>query len=124
MNVRSSLAAALAAALPATYLVRGYPYEPDAVTRPTVMLWQSLIERLPQLELDRLVVTVELWVLVATEDPAKADDALDDAVSDVLQALHPIGWINWSTAERGVLLDRFNGYRITAQAVAKIETGD
>lgn len=119
MNVREQVAAALSAALPG-YRVLGYPMDPDAVTRPTIMMWTSLIERLEQIDLDRLKVTVELWVLVASEDPARVDDALDDALDDVIVALHPIPWLTWSTAERGVLTDRFHGYRITAQAVAKI----
>lgn len=120
MNVRTAVADALIEALPATFLVRGYPFEPDAVTRPTVMVWQSTIERYPQITLDRLVVTVELWVLVGSEDPSKADDALDDAVTEVIEALHPITWLNWTIAERGVLIEKFHGYRITAQAIAKI----
>lgn len=119
MNVRSALADALAGALP-DFRVLGYPLDVDAVTRPTVMLWTSLVERLEQIDLDRLRVTTELWVLVGTEDPARVDDALDDALEAVVYALHPIGWVTWSTAERGVLQDRFHGYRITAQAVAKI----
>jgi hypothetical protein len=84
------------------------------------MVWQSTIERYPQITLDRLVVTVELWVLVGSEDPSKADDALDDAVTEVIEALHPITWLNWTVAERGVLIEKFHGYRITAQAIAKI----
>lgn len=121
MNVRHAIADALTAGLPSGYLVRGYPYEPDAVTRPTVMLWQSLLERGEQID-DRVAlrVTVEVWVLVSTEDPSKADDALDDALDDVLSAVHAVSFIEWSVAERGVLLDRFHGYRITAQAVATI----
>lgn len=119
MNVRQALVDALTPELP-TYRLLGYPLDLDAVTRPTVMLWQSRVERLEQIELDRLLVTVELWVVTGSEDPSKADDLLDDSLSDVIEALHPITWINWTTAERGVLHDRFHGYRITAQAVAKI----
>lgn len=119
MNARTALAEALTTALPG-FLVRGYALELDAVTRPTIMLWQTLVERLEQISLDRLKVTLELWVLVGAEDPAKADDALDDALGEVIAALHDLDWIDWTSAERGVLLDRFHGYRITAQAVAQI----
>lgn len=121
MNVRAAIEDALVAALPDVKVV-GYAYEPDVVTKPTIMLWQSRIEPMPQATLDRVFVTVELWALVGTDDPAKADDALDDHLSDVITALHAIPWLTWSTAERGVLLDRFHGYRITAQAVAAIIT--
>ncbi len=120
MNVREAVAAALTESLPAGWRVLGYGADLEQVTRPTVMLWQSLIERMPQIGLDLLKVTVEMWVLVGQESPDAASDALDDALDDVLEALQPLSWVDWTTAERGVLSDRFHGYRITAQAVAKI----
>lgn len=119
MNARGVLAQALATALP-DVRVLGYPADVEAVTRPTVMLWQSLIERSDLLGLDRVKVTLELWALVATEDPARADDALDEHLENVLYALQDLTWLDWTTAERGVLAERFHGYRVTAQAVAKI----
>lgn len=119
MNARTALAQALGAALP-DYRVLGYTTDLDAVTRPTVMLWQALVERADEFGLGRLKVTLELWVLVGAEDPAKVDDALDDALDDVLDALQGVTWVDWTTCERGVLLERHHGYRITALAVAQI----
>lgn len=119
MNARTALAAALAAALP-DYRIIGYPVDLDAVTRPTVMVWQSLVERMPLVGLNVLKVTLEMWALVGTDAPAAADDALDDVLDDVLTALQPLTWLDWTTAERGVLADRFPGYHVTAQAVATI----
>lgn len=113
------LAQALQAALPEARVV-GYSADLDAVTKPTVMLWQALIEHQPQVTLDRLKVTCEAWVLVGNEDPARLNDALDDFLEDVLGALQPLTWVEWTQAERGVLFDRFHGYRLTAVAVAQI----
>lgn len=119
MNARTALSEALTDALPG-FRVLGYSQDLDAVTRPTVMVWTSLIERAEQFGLDRIKVTVELWVLVGNDNPEAANDALDDALEDVLGALQDVDWIDWTTAERGVLFDRFHGYRITALAVAQI----
>lgn|GEM_PF-2751154 len=123
MNVRQAIAKELTDRLPDSYIVKGYTYDPDAAARPTVMLWQSLIERGSRIN-DRngLEVTVELWVIVGSEDPAKVDDDLDDALDEVLTAVHDIPFIDWSVAERGVLKERFHGYRMTARAVATIGT--
>lgn len=119
MNIRTTLATALAAALPG-YRVIGYSTSLDAVTRPTIMLWTSLIERFDAFGHDRLKVTVETWVVVGSEDPEKANDAADEALVDVLGVVQSIPLIEWTSAERGVLFDSFHGYRITATAVAQI----
>ncbi len=119
MNLRRTLADALAAALPA-YRVMGYATELDAVTRPTVLLWVSLIEPFETFGLDYLKVTFELWVVIGSQDPERANDDADDALTDVLTALQPLDYVDWTSAERGVLFDAHHGYRITAQAVAQI----
>jgi predicted RNase H-like nuclease len=113
------LAEALRKALP-TYRVTGYVDQPDAVTRPTVMLWQSAMERLEQIDLDRVRVTLELWILTGRENPERADDDLDDALEAVLVALQPLSWVAWTQAERGIYAENYHGYRLTAFAVARI----
>lgn len=119
MSARTDLAAALTTALPA-FRVSGFNDQIDAVVRPTVMLWQSSLERLEQIGHDRLRVTLDLWVLTGREDPEKADDALDDAMELVVAALLPLTWVDWTNAERGVFLERFHGYKLTVTAVAQI----
>lgn len=119
MSARTELAAALTAALP-TYRVLGYAADLDAVARPTVLVWADKIVRRPEWASGLFEFTLMMWVLVGTEDPARADDALDDALEDVLGALQPIGWVQWSGAERGVLRDAFHGWQITVTAVATI----
>ena len=42
----------------------------------------------------------------------------------VLAALQPLGWVDWTGAERGIFADALHGWKVTAQAVAIIETED
>ena len=120
MSARTQLADALTAALPDTYRVMGFNDQLDGVSRPTVMLWQSSLRRIEQIGHDRLQVSVALWVLTGRDNLERADDDLDDALEDVIAALRPLTWVDWTEAERGVLLERFHGYNLTVTAVAQI----
>ena len=115
MSARTRLAADLATALP-TFRIMGVNADLDAVARPTVMLWQSLVTRADHFGLGRLVATLDVWVLTGRENPEKADDNLDASLLAVIATLQPLTWIDWTAAERGVLLERFHGYKITATA--------
>ena len=119
MSARTQLREALAAALPA-YRVTGSKGVLDGVTRPTVGVWQQSFTRRTDWGKDHVQVGLEVWVVVPTEDPDKADDALDEGLDDVLAALAPLGWADWSECQRGVLNDTTHGYNITVTAVATI----
>ena len=119
MSARTELKAALAAALP-TYRVTGSKGILDGVTRPTVGVWQQSFTRRPEWGLGHVQVGLEVWVVVPTEDPDKADDALDTGLDDVLAALKPIAWVDWTECQRGVLNETTHGYNITVTAVAQI----
>ncbi len=119
MSARTELREALAAALPA-YRVTGSKGVLDGVTRPTVGVWQQSFTRRADWGKDHVQVGLEVWVVVPTEDPDKADDALDEGLDDVLAALAPLGWADWSECQRGVLNDTTHGYNITVTAVATI----
>ena len=119
MSARKQLRDALAEALP-TYRVMGSAILPSAVARPTIGVWQQSMTRREEFGLNRVAVGFELWVLVGPEDPEKADDALDTALEEVLGALQPLGWVQWTEAQRGVLADNFHGYNIQVTAVAEI----
>lgn len=119
-SARQQLAATLATGLGKGWRVVGYPTELDAVTRPTVMVWTESLEPAEQIGRDRLRVTLSLWVLSSSQNPATADDDLDARLVDVIAVLHPLAWIAWTSAERGVLADTYHGYRITATAGVQI----
>ena len=119
MSARTELKAALAAALP-NYRVCGSRGVMDGVTRPTVGVWQQSFTRRPEWGLDHVQVDLEVWVVVPSEDPDKADDALDEGLDDLLAALKPIGWVDWVNCQRGILNEVTHGYNVTVTAVAKI----
>lgn len=116
---RRLLVTALAAALPA-WEITGYPVIPDAVTRPTVMVWTSSLEPALQVGRDRIRAELDVWVLTGITVPGKADDALDAQLVDVLEVLHGLEWLDWTRAERGTLNDTFHGFRVSAVAALKI----
>ncbi|MGV8965338.1 MAG: hypothetical protein ACOH2F_03580 [Cellulomonas sp.] len=119
MSARTQLATELAAALP-TFRVMGFNDTLDAVTKPTVMVWQSSLARLDQINHDRLRVTLDLWVLTGRDNPEKADDDLDASLEEVIAALQPLAWVDWTNATRGIFLEHFHGYNVTVTAVAQI----
>lgn len=123
MSARTELSTALKSALPG-FRVIGLNTQLDAVTKPTVMVWQSLIRRPDDFGLNRLLVTLDAWVLVGQENSGTADNALDKALEKFLGALQPITWVEWTQAERGIFADAFHGYKVTLNAVAQIDTDD
>lgn len=120
MSARTELAAALTVSLPSTWRVLGYAADLDAVTRPTVLVWADAFTPRPEWGSGLHSLTLKMWVLTQSEDPARADDALDDALDLVIDALTPINWVRFESAERGVLRETFHGWQITATAVATI----
>lgn len=87
-DLRSQVVAPLKAGLPeANYKVEGYPSSvPVRPTKRTVCVWTTDIRPLQQAPSQ---YEVDCTVLVVTphQDPAKADDDLDAALSDVLTIL-------------------------------------
>lgn len=134
MSMRTDLVAAFEAGLPdyidpttettKSYRVIGYPNSPDRLDQRTVAVMQT---RVVPSTFDRDSWTVELvaWVLTPMTTAGRTDDDLDAALVDVLTVLHPLKWLVWNEATRGVAGDQeFNGYRITMTAAATITTED
>lgn len=115
----ADLAAQLLAALP-EYRVIGYVSALDAVPKPTVIVWAETLTRTPVLGHEHVQVDLRVQVVVGEEDPEAADGRLWEATSLVLAALAPIGWVDWTTTERGVRNDNFHAYTITLTALATI----
>lgn len=80
---------------PSKYAVGGYPGVPTRPSKRTVSVWPVELSPLPQAPSQ---YRAQLTVLVITplQDPAKADDDLDEALGDVLDVM-------WAT--NGVLFD-------------------
>ena len=115
MSARTLLVDALQAQLPA-WRVLGYGDLPDAVRRPTVCLWPTLFEPRREFGAGSVSVQFELWLLTGIEKMDRAENELDSLIEQAFRALAAIDWIDWENAERGVLMDAYQGYviRITA----------
>lgn len=123
MSVRSELARKLREALPQYQLIAGAD-TPAKVARPTLLLWQGNIARLEQIGHDRVRVELVLWLLVGNDKPEAAEDALEAALDDVIEALRPLTWVYWPTAERLTFGEpdgpSYHGYRFNLTGYAEI----
>lgn len=125
MSARTALADALTARLPqGRYRIIPAAFPPDGVIKPTVLVWQDQVTRFEQVTHDRLKVSLAVWLLVGIEDPVRAEDALEEGLDDLIEALRPVEWAMFEQAERLTFGDAdgptFHSYRLTFTALAKI----
>ena len=93
----------------------------DTVRKPgAVVLWTERLTRPAKLGLDYIEATLHLWVLTATDKPELLEDDLDSLLLDVLTAIEPHDAFGWVEAERGVLDEKFQGWRIPVTCLTKI----
>lgn len=120
MSARTQLATALAGALGDGYVVAARTATPDQIERGTVAVrvLPATVTAAPQTR--GLLYTLTVWACTAVEDPAAVDDVLDAALDDLLAALLGMPWLTFDTAERGVLDERWHGYRLTVTCYATI----
>lgn len=120
MNARTLLRDALAAALPSWQIVAD-ARAIDTVRKPgAAVLWTDKITRPPKLGLDYAETTMVLWVLTAADRPEAIEDDLDSLLLAAFEVIEPLDWVGWAEADRGVLADKFNGWRITLTCLNKI----
>ncbi len=124
MNVSKQLADALRPKL-SGFRVTGYNTALEAVTGKLVMAYVERIEPTGQIGLNQVRVELGLWLLVGNEDSQTADKTLETALERLLVALQGIPWVEWTSAERGVLQESFHGYKLSLVVrEAKIELED
>ncbi len=122
MGVRADLAAHFRDGLDATtHLVVADVRELqlEAPTVAAVQIVRTTVERAPEQPLGAFLMSFDIWVIATTTDPTRADDALDDALDEVLQLIDAHPWMTWGTAEREVHAAGYAGYKITAQVAAE-----
>lgn len=115
MSVRSDLADALRPLLPATYKIVDVPRSLDGLEakRPVVLLYRESRAKAPN-AIGDYFDTFTLYVVSPIIDTRRAEDALDDALDAVVDALDQIKWLNWSTAERSLFGDAMApAYKVT-----------
>lgn len=112
MSARTQLVDALAAGLgdnpDRRYRIVGAPDVPEQIDPGYIAIrcWQTRVE--PGPAFGSVVQPLVLWVLTGRQEPGAADDVLDVALEEVLSVLHPLEWVQWTGAERGVM-DNDNG---------------
>lgn len=119
MTSTQRLVTELATALP-DFRVIGYVAALDQVPRPTVIVWTENLTRTTLLGQDRVLVELRVQVVVGQQEPEEADAPLWEATSQVLEALAPLGWLDWTTAEWVVRADTFHAYTLSLTALATI----
>lgn len=111
-NGRTLLAAALTTALPDMDVVSN-AVAIDSVRRGgAAVVWTNKRVRTDYANLSYLKDEVILWV-VSGADAKTVEDDLDAKLQSVLEVLEQIPSLGWEEAERGTLLERFEGWRIT-----------
>lgn len=97
----------------------------DSVKQPgACVLWTSRRIRQDLNGFEQIQDEVTLWVLTATDAPSKLEDSLDTLLLQVLWVIESQNAFTWTEAERGVLADKFDGWRLTIQCISHIENND
>lgn len=119
MSVRSELAAALKPLLPATVKIIDVPRSIDGMEakRPVVVLFRESREKAPN-AIGDYFDTFALYVVTPGVDVRRSEDALDDTLDQVIDALDQITWLQWTTADRSLFGDnQAPAYKITLTIV-------
>jgi len=119
MSVRSELAAALKPLLPASVKIIDVPRSIDGMEakRPVVLLYRESRAKAPNAMGDYFD-TFALYVVTPGVDVRRSEDALDDALDAVVDALDQIKWLQWTSAERSIFGDnQAPAYKITLTIV-------
>lgn len=120
MSARTALRQALAAGLSGWQIVAD-PRALDSVRRPgAIVLAPVKRAKLPAFGLGWFTEELMLWVLTAATKPEEIEDDLDACLLAVLEVLEPLDWAGWDTAERLVLADTYDGYKLTLNATIRL----
>lgn len=120
MTPRTRLAADLDQALPSRYVVKARTATPDQIDPRTIAVRVLPASVAPSPTVRGLAYTLTLWAVTGRTDPDEVDDVLDAALDDLLGALLGLHWLTFDTAERGVMDERWHGYRLTVTCYATI----
>lgn len=107
MSVRQGVTNGLAAQLPG-YKVLPYARALDGVESVVVMVQVQSYTRVAS----RWDCATSVYVIVGVEDPERAEDALDDALEAVLNALSLNNNVSELSANRIVWADKYHAYEI------------
>jgi len=109
VNVRKYVIDTLRPLLPKKWLVKAFNALPDEITTTTVVLALQSYARNPSAPRGPRLATFVLTILTPKTIPGDADDALDDDLIDLANALDRVAGktgLTWTTATRGVASGR------------------
>ena len=61
----------------------------------------------------------EVWLCVATRDPAEAETELEQVLPAFLSMLHSLNWLEWTEANPGIHPDNYYGYTVTITTITE-----
>lgn len=116
-RLATPLRQALRDALPASWKVGDFVPVGTRVDRTTVSVWSTTLGPLDAAPAGNYVLGLTVAILTPHQDPKQADDALDDALRQVLTALWRTPSVTLSTAERQASNDQTtHAWVLTVQA--------
>jgi flavin-binding protein dodecin len=119
MSVRGDVATYVRERVPGTWTVYPYGRNLDGVTDVTVMVEQTKVT--PGAAAGLRTVSLTVTVAVGGTDPAKVEDALEDALYELLDVLDGLPHVGLS-ADRGVINgSTINAYAVTVEVPARKE---
>jgi hypothetical protein len=112
---RKQLGESLKPALP-EFAVFPAPGGLDEITKPTLHLMRTRVEKLPQAPAGAYSHSFDLWVIAPQH---ASEDRLDELLDDVLEALDETSRTLWTDATRDSYSDTNPAYRITLTTTSK-----
>lgn len=103
--------------LPEEWLVIPEQRFPETISKTTVVLQHTRIERLPEAPMGSLRHTITLSVLDPHTDIATAENDLDDALVTLISAIDSHSSISWSSAEKTMHEARYAGWNLTLNVI-------
>lgn len=114
MSARQDLAAALEAQLPPTAkVVTDFSSLGELDPKITAVAQFVRVSTKPAPTNGRYILEFEGWIITPSKDPAVAEDALDEGLDTVIEAIEAIPNLLWTEAVRAVHADGYHGHKLT-----------
>ncbi len=121
VNVRDYLKTELTPLLPAGWTIIPNQKMPETITKITVVLKHLTIEPSPANPIGSLNNHVTITVADPHTDQVRAENALDDAVVELLTALDGHSRIVWRPANKVLVNDTYLGWDIPVEVLTQKE---
>lgn len=119
-NGRTILAAALREQLTGWQVVSD-ARQLDSVRNPgAAVVWTQMRKRMELNGFEMLTDEVVVWILTAATKPEDIESSLDVLLLEALEVLEGLPEFSWDQAERGVLSEKFDGWRLSVACAYKI----